>query len=290
LNTVVVDLGWGRLHFRLWGLWDLLAEVWLVGSLVVVVVSVKSQEELALLDVLQLISVVVLTSVNTLWVFALTAELVRADLVNGSNGTSVLTWVSIQTDKVLSAVFWVSVTGEGAWVGVILLVGAHESSVVFINFAVWNLISPHTNTSFSIISQSRSTSVLGSFSIPTTPESITPGLIREDTIKTGAVRSRLWRLQFSTIPTINIVKVVAVLSQEFGVTGLKSESITTGLELSLVVLTLPEFVTGASMWVESIFMWAFETLLSKHCMCNEDNSNKCLVHFVQIFFGERTQL
>lgn len=131
LNTVVVDLGWGRLHFRLWGLWDLLAEVWLVGSLVVVVVSVESQEELALLDVLQLISVVVLTSVNTLWVFALTAELVRADLVDGSDGTSVLTWVSIQTDKVLSAVFWVSVTGEGAWVGVILLVGAHESSVVF---------------------------------------------------------------------------------------------------------------------------------------------------------------
>jgi len=159
-------------------------------------VTSQSQKKFALLQSLQIISIVVFTSFNALWVSTLTAVLISTNLVNSSDGTSVLTRAVIKTDVVFTTVFGVSVTGESSWVGVGISRWALESSLGLGDFAFRYLISPHAHTSLTVVGKARSTGVLVRVSVPTAPEDVAKLLIGEDTIQSWAVGAADWGLQF----------------------------------------------------------------------------------------------
>jgi hypothetical protein len=125
------------------------------------------------------------------------------------------------------------------------------------------LISPHANSGFSIISKTRSTSVFIRFPIPARPENVAFHLIREDAVESGTVCSTHCFLQVDTVATFDIVEVVAVLSKEFRVRSVESETVSAGLQLGSGVLAFPVFVTGTGVRVESVFMWTFKRFLTK---------------------------
>jgi len=100
---------------------DLPTEHRLVGDSVggaAAIVSGQSQQQLALLQVLELFSVVVFASFNSLWIGTLSREFVSSDPENGSDWASVFTWAVVQANVVFSTVFRVSVTGESSWIWV----------------------------------------------------------------------------------------------------------------------------------------------------------------------------
>lgn len=60
------------------------------------------------------------------------------------------------------------------------------------------------------------------------------------------------------------MNVVAVLSEELGVTGIERQAITACLQFGDIVITLPVFIAGCVMWIEAEIIGAFEALL---CVC-----------------------
>ena len=64
-----------------------------------------------------------------------------------------------------------------------------KNSILTFNFALGDLISPGADTGFAVVSESRSALVTTSLTVPAGPEDVTFVLIREDTVKTRAVRS-----------------------------------------------------------------------------------------------------
>jgi hypothetical protein len=118
-----------------------------------IIPSSESKEKLTFSDSLQVIPIVVLTSLNPLGIRALTREGVISDFENGPNGTAILSRTSVETNVIFPTVLWVGVPGEGsALSGVVQGVWAFESAVGFSNLALWNLIGPHTNSGITVIS------------------------------------------------------------------------------------------------------------------------------------------
>ena len=139
LNTSSTLLGWSGL--LLWSSWlvhdwarRLLSQSGLIGDCVWGTAGIstgQSQKKLTLLQALEVISIIVLTTLNTLWVLALSTVFISSDLEDGTDWATVLTWAVIQADVVFTAVFWVSMTGEGTWVWIVAWWWALESSLSF---------------------------------------------------------------------------------------------------------------------------------------------------------------
>lgn len=67
------------------------------------------------------------------------------------------------------------------------------------------------------------------------------------------------------LSALDIVEVVAVLGQVFGVGGVEGETVAAGFQLSSSVVTLPVFVAGHVVGVEPEVIGTFEVLLSDRC-------------------------
>jgi hypothetical protein len=67
-----------------------------------------------------------------------------------------------------------------------------------------------------------------------------------------------------SVGAVNIVKVVAVLRQEFGVGGVEGKAVAAGLELRGATVAFPVFVARVRMRVETIVVRTLEIILSQY--------------------------
>lgn len=225
-------------------------------------VSLEPGEELTLADRLQIqFSIVVLASGNVFGVFAVTSAVGVSDLENGSDGATVLAGNALETDVIFTAIFGMSVTAERASVGDLTGGWAAESVCYFFVFALRNLISPHADAGLSVVGKSGAALIAGGFSVPAVPENVALVFIREDAVQSRTVRSGDWGLKLCPLSALNVVKVVAVLGQVFGICGVESETVTAGFQFGNTIVALPVFVTGDVVRVETEVVGAFEGLL-----------------------------
>ena len=70
------------------------------------------------------------------------------------------------------------------------------------------------------------------------------------------------------VSALNVVEVVAILSQVFGVSGVEGKTVAASLQFSGTVVTLPVFVAGEVVGVEAEVIGTFEGLLSDRCKEN----------------------
>lgn len=186
------------------------------------------------------LAVIVLTSSDFLGIRAESGNIIFADLENGAEWASVFTGVVVHANVIFAAIIGMSVTAESA--GSNITIWALESTANLFFLAGSDLISPGTNAGLLAVGQSRSALIAASLSVPAAPEDVTLGIIGEDTVKTGAVRGADGLLDLITISTVNVVDVVAVFADEFGISIIESESVSADLELSPVVFTFPVLV------------------------------------------------
>lgn len=66
-----------------------------------------------------------------------------------------------------------------------------------------------------------------------------------------------------SLATLDVVEVVTVFCQVFGVGGVEGQAVTTRLQLSDSVVTLPVFVARNVMGVEPEVIWALEGFLTE---------------------------
>lgn len=151
-------------------------------------------------------------------------------------------------------------------------------------FAFRYLVSPHADSGFAIVSQTRRALIPGRFTVPTVPEDVAFGLVGKDAVKTLAMRRGDWRLcsskiqltncrfrcvprltQLRPVAAIDVVDVVAVLGEELGVAGVESQSVSARLQLRHVVVALVVLVAGRVMWVETEVVRTLEAILAVNC-------------------------
>ena len=127
--------------------------------------------------------------------------------------------------------------------------------------AFWNLISPHANSSFSVISETRTALISGGFSVPAIPENVTFLLISKNTIKSGTMGCADSWFQLRPFSTLNIMQVIAIFCEEFCIGGIECQTVTTSFQFCYIIITFPVFVTRNVMWIKPEVVWTFETLL-----------------------------
>jgi hypothetical protein len=65
------------------------------------------------------------------------------------------------------------------------------------------------------------------------------------------------------VTAVHVVQIVAILRQELGVGGVECQSISARLELGDAAVALEVLVTGMSVRVEPVVVWALEAVLSQ---------------------------
>uniref|UniRef100_A0A8D8C2G2 (northern house mosquito) hypothetical protein n=1 Tax=Culex pipiens TaxID=7175 RepID=A0A8D8C2G2_CULPI len=153
----------------------------------------QAGEEFALTDAFQVqVTVVIFTSGNILGIFAVSGSVSVSDLEHGSDRASVLAGHSLQADVVLTAVLGVGMSRERSGVGDFSGSGAGKSVGYLLVSALRHLVSPHADARFTVVGQSGGALVARGFAVPTVPEHVAFGTVREDTVQTLAVWSGDW--------------------------------------------------------------------------------------------------
>lgn len=92
--------------------------------------------------------------------------------------------------------------------------------------AFGHLIGPHAHPSLAVVGQSGATLVAGRFAVPAVPEHVALLLVREDAVQADAVRRADGRLQLRSFAAVHVVQIVAVLSEELVIGGVKRQTVT----------------------------------------------------------------
>lgn len=83
--------------------------------------------------------------------------------------------------------------------------------------AFWHLVSPHADTRFTVVGKSRAALVFRCFAVPAIPEGVAFFIISEYTIETLTMGCGDWWFKLASLAAFNIVNVITIFSQKFGV-------------------------------------------------------------------------
>ncbi|KYQ60241.1 hypothetical protein ALC60_00649 [Trachymyrmex zeteki] len=128
--------------------------------------------------------------------------------------------------------------------------------------AFGHLVGPHAHPGFTVIGQSRTALIAGGLAIPTVPENVALLLIRENTVKAGAVRRADRRFELRAFAAVYIVQIIAVLGEELVVAGVKCQTVAARLQFPHVAIAFPILVARYVMRIEPEVIRTFEGLLT----------------------------
>lgn len=123
------------------------------------------------------------------------------------------------------------------------------------------LIGPHTDSGFTVVSESRTALVSGSLSVPAIPEYVAFLFVGEDTVEARTMRRANRWFELCPVSAIYVVEVVAIFSEELAVACVEGESVAASFQFRDVVIAFPIFVAGYMMRIETKIVWAFERFL-----------------------------